>query len=125
MSSQKINAQILSLAPLWALLGYGIWSAAINYYHHADNYLLSGLVQGSYAFITTLVLRFFVLKLYTSLRYNVYAKLVTYGFSFILMVIIPATIHYIIGTKEIFYSILPGAIMGAIYLLIILKYEVN
>jgi hypothetical protein len=125
MSSQKFKTHILKLAPLWALLGYGTWSAVINYYYHADNFLLSGLAQGSYAFITTLILRLTVLRLYKSLHKNLHAKLFTYALSFALMVIIPFVIHFLIDTQEIFYSILPGAIMGGIYLYMILKFEVN
>jgi len=125
MPSQKFKAQILKLAPLWALLGYGIWSAVINYYYNADNYLLSGFAQGSYAFVTTFILRLTVLKLYNSLHKKSYARLITYVLSFALMVLIPTVIHFLIDTQKVFYSILPGAIMGGIYLFMILKYEVN
>ena len=125
MSSSSIKTRLLKFAPLFAFLGYGSWASAVNYWSQSSNFFISGLIQAIYALIATLILRLTVLKLHQQFRSSNKATCYTFLISFILLVSIPATIHYIFATKEILYSILPGAIIGGIYLILILKYEVK
>jgi hypothetical protein len=122
---QKIKITLLKFAPLLAFLVYGTWATFVNYWAHADNFILSGIAQGSYAFATTYLLKLSVLKIYQKLQQTRLALLYTFASSFILLVSIPTLIHLLANTKEIFYSILPGAIIGGVYLMLILKYEVK
>jgi predicted neutral ceramidase superfamily lipid hydrolase len=113
--------RILKLAPLFAFLGYGGWALWVNYYAGAENYFKSSIVQGSYAFISTLLTRLVVLKI----QKTTHNKLLTFVYCFGLMALIPSSIHYFIHTKEILYSILPGLIIGSFYIVLILKFEAN
>ena len=125
MSPQKYKSKILKFAPVFAFLGYGSWASEVNYWSQSHSFLVSGVIQGLYAFTVTLILRLTVLKIHQQFQSPIKALFYTFIISFILMVSIPAIFHYIFATKEIFYSILPGAIIGGIYLILILKYEIN
>ena len=125
MSLQKIKITLLKFAPLLAFLVYGTWATFVNYWANADNFILSGIIQGSYAFATTYLLKLSVLMIYKKLHQSRLAQIYTFTASFVLLVSVPILIHLLANTKEIFYSILPGAIIGGIYLMLILKYEVK
>ena len=125
MSTAKIRTFILKLAPVWAFLAYGFWAGAVNYWAQAPHFVKAGLIQGTYAFITTLLLRLSVLAIYKKFRHTDNAIIYTYLTSFVLLISIPVLIHMTFGTQEIFYAVLPGAIIGSIYLFIIVKFETS
>ncbi len=125
MSIQKIRTFILKLAPILAFLVYGSWAGLVNYWDSSEQFIKAGLIQGSYAFTTTLLLKISVMNIYRKFNDTDFAMMYTYVVSFILLITIPVTIHYIFDTKAIFYAILPGTIIGSIYLMLILKYEIN
>jgi hypothetical protein len=116
---------LLKLAPVFAFVGYGSWATWVNFTAGADNYLASGCIQGSYAFVSTLGLKITTFFIFGAVKNSAYAKLITYTISLTLMVTIPVFLHLINGTQKIFYSILPGSIIGSFYLFIIVWYEIK
>jgi len=123
MSISKLRLNLLRLAPVFAFSGYGIWAATVNYYAGSNNFIMAGIIQGTYAFLSTLLLKLSVLKIHAIFKSKNRVKLMTYLVSFILMLSIPITIHLNSGTQEIFYSILPGVIIGSLYLFMIVRFE--
>lgn len=125
MSIQKTRTFLLKLAPIFAFLVYGTWAALVNYWDSSEQFIKAGLIQGSYAFTTTLLLKISVMNIYKKFYATDYAMIYTYVVSFTLLVTIPVMIHYFFDTKAIFYAILPGTIIGSVYLMLILKYEIE
>ena len=123
MSKSQLRNTALKYAPVFAFLAYGSWATWVNYHAQAPNFMSAGLIQGSYAFISTLLLKIMALNIFNTLKRKQYAKTITYFLCLSLMIGIPFVIHYINHTQEIFYSILPGAIIGSVYLFLLLRYS--
>ena len=121
MSKSQLSNTALKYAPIFAFLAYGGWSTWVNHQSQAQNFISSGLIQGSYAFISTLLLEISALKIFSFFKPRQHAKFITYVLCFLLMIGLPVLLHGLNHTHEIFYSILPGAIIGSVYLYLLLK----
>ena len=108
MTSQK---RMLITGLLSALI-YGLWTYYIN--SGADNVLLSALTQAINSFIGGYVVAGLV-----EFSYKVvpapYKFMVSACVPYALLMILYAFIHHYIGTKHIFYTILPNMIIGFPY----------
>ena len=113
--SQKKRAALLTAVA--AALGYGGWAVYANYEHGTHAWLMAGLVQASYAFCSTFVVTYVAQRTFT--KYDCGIKGVCAGFvaSFVVMLAIPLLVHNLVGTPDIWQTILPGLIWGSIYLL--------
>lgn len=125
MSKPQLRNTALKYAPVFAFLAYGSWATWVNCQSQAQNFISAGVVQGCYAFVSTLLLEISALKIFRLFKSRSHAKLITYVLCLALMVALPILIHFLNHTHEIFYSILPGAIIGSVYLFLLLRYNTD
>ncbi|MGH1376828.1 MAG: hypothetical protein ACRBCK_10835 [Alphaproteobacteria bacterium] len=116
MNKQKSKRSTLIIA-LAAALGYGSWAVFANFEHGTHAWLMAGIVQAVYAFISTLSITH--VARWTFIRYKCGIKgiITGFGMSFVVMLAIPLSVHNFFGTPDIWQTILPGLIWGSIYLL--------
>ncbi|QOR62689.1 hypothetical protein ACM66Z_04280 [Sulfurovum sp. ST-21] len=90
---------------------YGTWAYGAN----DVGAVKSAMAQGSMSFANTLVLALYlevVHRIASGLK-----QLIAYVFALFLSVVgIQVLIHYTVGTQNIFLTILPGMIIGTIYI---------
>ena len=100
-----------------ALLVYGAWAVYANYEHGRDAWVMAGMVQGVYAFLSTLSITVVAKAVY--IRCGCGKMGISIGFitSFIVMLAIPVGVHSVAGTPDILETILPGLIWGSMYLM--------
>lgn len=113
-----LSAKTLTLlTALAAALGYGGWAIFANFEHGIKPGVIAGLVQGVYAFISTLSITH--IARWVFLKFNCAWRGITVGFiaSFIVMIALPLSVHNLAGTPDIWQTILPGLIWGSIYLI--------
>lgn len=108
-------------AALLALLAYGGWSALCNAAFGTTSMLLAFAIQGGYAFASTLLLGRIAKRLMQTLGTSPHAHTMTFLICLILMCAIPLSLHRLAGTPEIFISLLPGLIIGSLYLASLLR----
>ena len=136
MSDQTrlVHRLIQQLSPVFAAIGYGGWAAFSNWQHGMDIALMAGLVQGGFAFTSTLLLTHWVLWLLASNKAPSYkassSKATVVGVfiqSSLVLVGIPGVLHYWAGTPNIVLAMLPGLLVGHGYLayLIYHNYPLN
>lgn len=119
MKRLKENRSSLLIA-VAAAIGYGGWAVYANYEHGTHAWTMAGIVQASYAFFSTFAITHVARIAYV--KYNcgvsgVSGVLAGFGMSFLVMLAIPLTVHNIVGTPDIWQTILPGLIWGSIYLM--------
>ena len=103
-----------------AMVIYGTWAAYANAEHGRDIALTAGAVQASYAFASTLSVSVCALWAYQRFGRGGYGILLGFGCSFALMLAIPLFIHTLLGTPELWLTILPGLIWGSMYIVVFL-----
>lgn len=99
-----------------ALLGYGAWAIYANFEHGREAWLMAGIVQGVYAFISTLSITAVAKWIYMKSGYGKLGIAAGFTASFIVMLAIPIGVHTVAGTPDILETILPGLIWGTVYL---------
>ena len=103
-----------------ALVFYGGWAVFANFEHGQIAWLKAGLVQGVYAFVSTLTV--------TTVAYWMYLKTgcgrkgIGFGLalSYLIMLLIPFSVHSVAATPDRIETVLPGLIIGAVYLAVFL-----
>lgn len=100
-------------APAFAALFYGGWATYCNWAYDMKVALTAGLVQGGFAFTSTLILTSLVLYL---LKRNNATFTRVFAQSSFPLVTIPALLHFLAGTPNILAAMLPGLVVGHIYL---------
>ncbi|WP_026959738.1 hypothetical protein [Aliagarivorans taiwanensis] len=109
-----------SLSPwqisLLAAVIYGSWAGWVNSDHGSMVALRAGLVQASYAFVSTALVtyiaRYFLLKPWSS-PWPLAAAL---GVGWSCLLAIPLSLHHWQNTPDIFEAIAPGLAIGTLYL---------
>jgi hypothetical protein len=116
MTKNKTQLSALLAATAAAII-YGGWAIYANFEHGAHAWGMAGIVQATYAFVSTLTITH--IAHWVFLKSNGGLRGVITGFiaSFIVMAAIPVTIHNIAATPDILQTILPGLIWGSGYLL--------
>ena len=112
------------LAPWIAGLAYGGWSAFSNWEHGTQTALLAFLVQGAFAFTSTYVLGRIVAKTADKcahIKNGLVQRLVVFTASSTFLWATPTALHLIAGTPNILMAMLPGLIVGHIYLFVITR----
>ncbi len=104
------------VAALAAGIGYGAWAFFVNAEHGSKPAWLAGFGQGSYAFVFTLLLADLSLKV---CRWKGFP--VAYGLAALLLLSVPAGIHTFLETPDISEAIVPGFIIGNIYIWLMLR----
>jgi uncharacterized membrane protein AbrB (regulator of aidB expression) len=94
---------------------YGGWAYSVNVQHGFSTGLSSGLVQGSYSFVltlvTTLLMEYLLLTLSNFRRRLTLTILATCMVTFSIAYLI----HWLAETPEILLTITPGFLIGIIY----------
>ena len=112
----KENRSSLLIA-IAAAVGYGGWAISANYEHGTHAWTMAGIVQASYAFFSTFAITYVARSVYVKYDCGIKGVLTGFGMSFLVMLAIPLTVHNIVGTPDIWQTILPGLIWGSIYLM--------
>lgn len=116
MPVKKINYQDL-LTALAAGVGYGGWAAYANFEHGGHIWMMAAMVQGIYAFFSTLFITHCARLVFIRSDCGIKGVIAGFTASFILMLAIPLSVHTFIATPDIWQTILPGLIWGSIYLM--------
>lgn len=116
MILKTINASTL-LTALAAAIGYGGWAVYANFEHGAHAWAMAGVIQGAYAFVSTLSITHVAHKVYVKYGCKIRGIITGFFMSFIIMLAIPLVVHNIAHTPNIWQTILPGLIWGSIYLI--------
>ena len=98
-----------------AFLFYGGWAYLVNSGHTQWIALRAGLVQGGYSFLLTLLTTALLEFLYRSLQSVRFRASLTLVICTAFLTGTGCLIHWLIGTPEILYTILPGFILGTAY----------
>lgn len=101
------------VAPLIAGLFYGAWAAYSNWMDSMHTAIVAGTIQASFAFMSTLLLTSLVLHLLE--RHRSQPRIVFLQSS-LALIGTPATLHLIAGTPNILTAMLPGLVIGHVYL---------
>lgn len=112
------------LAPWIAGLAYGGWSAFSNWEHGMQAALLAFLVQGAFAFTSTYVLGRIVAKTAdkcAAIQNAVMQLFAVFMVGSTFLWATPTVLHLIAGTPNILMAMLPGLIVGHIYLFVITR----
>ena len=115
---QRLSLLTPYLAPYVALLAYGGWAAFSNMAFGMKPMLLAFLVQGSFAFVSTWLLTKLVIAL---LKQQSGRRMPVFLLCSFLLAAIPASLHALAGTPNIFQAMLPGLILGNGYLWLLLQ----
>ncbi len=96
-------------------LVYGGWAYFVNQSHGQQAGINAGLTQGSYSFVLTLSTTFLMEHLMLMLAEVRGRKLITIGVTSAITLGIAYLIHWLMGTPEIWLTILPGFAIGTAY----------
>lgn len=116
MYLEKTNSVTLFTA-LVAGLVYGGWAVYANFEYSSRTWEMAGIVQGVYAFFSTLSITHVARAVHIKYGSNVRSLVAGFVMSFTIMLCIPLAIHHIVGTRDIWQTILPGLVWGNMYLL--------
>ena len=109
---KKLPYKKIFMNAIVAFFIYGTWAYAAN----DIGAVTSAFTQGSMSFIITVMLAMY-LEIVHRMSKN-FMQLVTYVLGwFILIVGTQATIHYMVGTENIFFTLLPSMIIGTVYVI--------
>lgn len=112
------------LAPWIAGLAYGGWSAFSNWEHGMQAALLAFLVQGAFAFTSTYILGRMVATTAAkcaNIQSSALQLLSVFMVGSTFLWATPTILHLIAGTPNILMAMLPGLIVGHIYLFVITR----
>jgi hypothetical protein len=101
---------------LLAALVFGSWAAFVNREYGTDIAIRSGLGQAVYALFSTWIVSKTLVSVFSKTQRDVQGAILSFVAAFIVMICIPLTIHYALGTPEILNAILPGAVWGSGYI---------
>lgn len=135
----------LLFAPVFAALFYGGWAAYSNHEYGNAMMLMASLVQGSFAFTSTLLIALTVTALMNRQQRKSLASLsegiaadtvnllpvslarssIVFAQVSSLLAGIPAFMHMWAGTQEILQAMLPGLVVGNGYLVALIRRHGN
>lgn len=101
---------------LLAAIAYGCWAGWVNSEYGNNIALKTGIIQGSYAFISTAIVTMIA---QTILRYfdaTPGSRWIALLASWSVMLAIPISLHTWQHTPDLLQAIIPGAIIGTLYL---------
>lgn len=101
--------------PLSGLLFYGAWAYWVNMDYGQAVGLKAAATQGGYSFIITLVLALFIEWLYRLLKAVPRFQYWVAALACLLLYATSWGLNFLMGTPNIFLTILPGAIISTIY----------
>lgn len=111
-----INKKLFRLAPLLAAVVFGGWAAFVNGEYGLFVSARSGLGQGIYALFATWIVTRTAEQVFSYFGSGTHGFITGFVASFLVMISFPLAIHYVLGTPEILYAILPGILWGGGYI---------
>ena len=99
------------IAPWVAGLFYGGWAAYTNVDHGRDSAIVAFIIQGGFAFVSTLLLTRLVIWLIQQQQPNP-RYFVVFAQCAVVLIFIPGGLHLMAGTPDIVEAMLPGFIIG-------------
>jgi hypothetical protein len=115
--SQSFYRALAWLAPLLAFVVYGSWAYWVHRHADSAQSLRAGLAQGSYAVLSTVALRHIVLALERR-----FASVSVFALSVAIIVLVPATLHILLGNAQPWLAIAPGVAFGTTYIALLQFY---
>lgn len=110
------------LAPVSAFLAYGSWAAWVNASSDMTHALIAGAIQGTYAFVSTIALRWLVICLLRRMsHWHQWPAPAAYVSAVGIAALVPLSLHMWAGTPRLVASILPGLVVSAAYVLWVLR----
>ncbi len=103
-----------------AMVIYGAWAVYANFEHGQHAWVVAGVVQAIYAFISTLTVTIAASWMYKKCGRGWCGVFIGFSFSFLIMLAIPVMVHNFASTPDILETILPGLIWGSGYLSVFL-----
>ena len=94
---------------------YGTWAVYVNASHGMAVAMRSGLVQGTYSFILTLLVTLMTEWLFSKIGSMRFGPAVTVGIVCSMLFATAYAIHMLVSTPEILMTILPGFVIGSLY----------
>ena len=101
---------------LLAAVGYGCWAGWVNSEYGNTIALKTGLIQGTYAFISTAIVTLIAKKILTLFSYSRGSRWLALLASWSVMLAIPISLHTWQHTPDLLQAIVPGAMIGTLYL---------
>lgn len=80
----------------------------------------AGLGQGAYAFVSTWLVTLSSRKLLVAFGANIKGLVISFVLTFAVMLLLPLTLHQLLGTLNIWAAILPGLLWGGGYIAVVL-----
>ena len=115
---------ITAIAPFVAALVYGGWAAYSNLMFGLSAAIPAALVQGGFAFSSTWLLnrtvQWLVDKHVKKGFSPAHVRLIVFAECSLLLLVIPLVLHLMVGTPNIFMAMLPGLVVGNLYLIYML-----
>ncbi|EAR08720.1 hypothetical protein [Reinekea blandensis] len=109
------------VSALFAFIGYGSWAALSNSSFGWSTSMVALMIQGSFAFTSTLLLGRFTLQLSHRLGTSRRAQTTVWLISLTLLVSIPLSLHLLAGTPNTLRTMLPGLLIGNLYVFGLLR----
>lgn len=105
------------MTALFAAVGYGLWAVFANFEYGAHAWAMAGGVQAVYAFCATLSVTKVAQYIFLKCKCGVRGICLGFVASFIVMLAIPFGVHSVAGTPDLWETILPGLVLGSVYLM--------
>ena len=103
------------LSSVAAFLGYGGWAVFANYAVSPMAAWRAGFAQGTYAFGSTLFLTVAIRKVFNAAGKGVRGKWIGFTTGMVVIISLPATLNIIAQTPNVIKTILPGIVIGSVY----------
>ncbi|MCF7980979.1 MAG: hypothetical protein K9K86_03270 [Pseudomonadales bacterium] len=110
--SQKVRIFFSAVA---AFMGYGAWAFYVNHAYSLAISLKAAITQGSYSFVITLTMSWLMELLHQAFDTTRTRLPLTILITCLLLYTTSWGINALLGTPEIFMTILPGAVIGTLY----------
>ena len=94
---------------------YGGWGFWVNMSHGTEMGVMAGLIQGSYSFVLTLsmtIVMEYLMRMLAGVRARQVITVVTVSIG---TFVVAYSIQWLNSTPEIFLTIIPGFLIGAVY----------
>jgi hypothetical protein len=104
-----------------ALIFYGSWAAGTNFNFGVGVATKAFLIQGCFAFISTLIsgnMALYLLGIYKPLQYQ---RLWAFLTSMLLLFMIPFLAHTAISTPNKWWAMAPGMVIGNLYVWLLIR----
>lgn len=94
---------------------YGAWAAWANHEHGATTIAIAALTQGTLSFTVTTLVTTAMIETFRRISGRRARFLLTASGPMAAVLLIMATVHWLVGTPNVWQTIAPSALFGSIY----------